>query len=974
MLSVEAAGPALPRGPRWRPWRWFRGKGSGAFDLLSVGAVLTLAGLGVLNLYAVGGRSLALHQLQTVVVGLVLFAVFWTIGPRVLPVVGWTSYATAVLCLVAVPFVGVLAFGARRWLTLGSLTFQPSELAKLGLLLVLSMVLTWSRPAWQRFLLAMAVAAVPITLTVLEPDLSTASLLVALTLAMLVLGRVPMRFLVPLVGAAALAAPLAVTLVRPYQLERLHAFTSGSQSRFGSGWAVHQAHIALASGGLFGRVRDPMHGLLAAYLPNRETDFALASLVEQWGLVAGALAVLAAATLVWRLAVASRVPRVPAGGLVCGGLAFLIGIETLVSMGGNLGLLPVAGVPFPILSYGGTAVVAHLAALGIALGARREGAKLRLSTMPRPQSARPRVVRLAAVSLVGLLVAFTGYGWHLQHSDGATLRALGQQQMTRCFSLPAPRGMITDRHGTPLAVDVGTDRVIATPALVRDDARSLERLSALSGRPVSRLHARLTAAPADALTATVMRLPKVKARRVAAAKLPGVFVVPVPRRIYPTGSLLGPILGFVGVATPSELARTPGLLASDYVGRAGIEQQYDAILRGKDGEQCLYVDPPGVPVALGSYTPPVPGANLRLTLDLGLQRTLTAKLEAALGAEAGSRRAVAGAVAMNPKNGQVLAMASVPSYNNNLFGPPINNAALQRALHAPGSPMLEHATQSVGPPGSTFKLVVASADMRHQVLNPALIIPTGASYTLYGHTFHNWSNLWPMNLVQAIAWSNDVYFYKLAWALGSHQVIRTARMLGVGQPTGIDLPGENAGYLGTPRSVPKIGGTWYAGSTVLLGIGQGYLDVTPLQDARWTAAVSTGSLVTPRLGLAAVTAHGRYAKLPSAAPRRLPFAGKLGPVRNGMRAAVTGGLATILSGLNDVGAKTGTAQDPSAPGRTDDWMTAAAPMSNPHIVVTAMVQGTGEGAVTAGPVAEQALAYYFHHRAAITATARHRIP
>src|SRR5262249_45692732 len=152
---------------RRRPWRWFRGKRSGAFDLLSVLAVLTLAALGVLNLYAVGGRTLAIHQLATVIVGLVLFAAFWVIGPRVLTVTGWSAYVAAVLALIAVPFVGSLPFGARRWLTIGSLTFQPSELAKLGLLLALSMVLTWRRPPWQRFLLAMALAAVPITLVIL---------------------------------------------------------------------------------------------------------------------------------------------------------------------------------------------------------------------------------------------------------------------------------------------------------------------------------------------------------------------------------------------------------------------------------------------------------------------------------------------------------------------------------------------------------------------------------------------------------------------------------------------------------------------------------------------------------------------------------------------------------------------------------------------------------------------------------------
>ena len=173
----------------------------------------------------------------------------------------------------------------------------------------------------------------------------------------------------------------------------------------------------------------------------------------------------------------------------------------------------------------------------------------------------------------------------------------------------------------------------------------------------------------------------------------------------------------------------------------------------------------------------------------------------------------------------------------------------------------------------------------------------------------------PMNLVQSIAISNDVYFYKLAVALGPEAVIDTARALGVGQRTGIDLPGESAGYLGTPDSVQAKGGTWYGGSTVILGIGQGELQVTPLQNARWTAAVATGNLVTPRLGLAIGTRRrARTPRCPRRAATPLPFAAALGPVREGMRAAVTGGTAVRLADLPvPVGAKTGTAQDGGLP-------------------------------------------------------------
>ncbi len=319
----------------------------------------------------------------------------------------------------------------------------------------------------------------------------------------------------------------------------------------------------------------------------------------------------------------------------------------------------------------------------------------------------------------------------------------------------------------------------------------------------------------------------------------------------------------------------------------------------------------------------MPGRTLRLSLDLPLQLHLMRSLSAAL--RSGSAPADLGsAVVMSPRSGQVLAMASAPSYNSNVFTPPVRDAALSRLFRRPGHPMLEHATQAVAPPGSTFKLVVAAADAVHPVVSPHEIVPTGGSWTLDGHTFHNWSALPPQDLPQAIAMSNDVYFYKLAWALGPGVIARVAHQLGVGRRTGIDLPGEYPGFLGTPRSE---GRQWYPGSTVLMGIGQGYTSVTPLQDAVWTSAVATGSVVVPHFAMTyGRRHHGTALKWP--APRRLPFAAKLGPVRDGMRQVVTNGTALALRDLPvPAGGKTGTAEDPTAPGAgTDSWMSAVAPL------------------------------------------------
>jgi cell division protein FtsI/penicillin-binding protein 2/cell division protein FtsW (lipid II flippase) len=953
---------------------------SGVFDLLAVVAAMVLVGLGLANLKVIGEPALATRQGIIAAGGLLALAVFWRFRARYLTALGWLTYGAAVLLLVAVLRIGRSANGATRWISIGSYTFQPTELAKLGLLLVLAAVLGSNRPAWQRFTLALLLAVPPVGLTLLQPDLSSTALLVVLTASMLLIGRVPARFLVPLAAAAAVSAPLMIGLLRPYQLQRLGTFLVGAhQSPTGSGWAVLQARIALASGGLTGRSGDPLHGLRAQYLPERETDLALASLVEQWGLLAGAAAVLAVIVLVWRLALASRVPRTSPAALVGGGLAILLGLETVVSVGANLGLLPLAGVPFPLLSFGGTTLFVHLAAIGVVLCVRRDGARRRLWAPPTRRNPRPRLVRLAALGLSLLLVWFGVYGWRLQRTEGAALQVAGEDQMTRCFLLPATRGAITDRHDVPLAVNAadagrGVDQVLVVPALLLRRPADVDRLAGLLGRPGKDLRTQLRAAPSTTLSLKVAAVPRRVGAAVTAAGIPGVEVVVEPRRTYPTRALLGPVLGFTGVATPADEKRWPGLPPGEIVGRAGLEQEYDAVLRGIDGRQCVYVDPTGVPVALAERRAPVPGADLRLSIDLGLQRQLDARLAAAVRAQPRPRGMIGGAVAMDARSGQVLAIASTPSFDNNLYGPPINGRALTAASSAPGSPMLEHVTQAVAPPGSTFKLVVAAANQAHPVLGPHQVVPTGGAFTYGGHTFHNWEPMGPMDLVRSIAISNDVFFYKLALALGPHVVTRTARALGVGQPTGIDLPGESAGYLGTPESVKARGGTWYGGSTVILGIGQGELQVSPLQNARWAAAVATGRLVTPRLGLAIGTDRGTrtavYTALPAPPATRLPFAAALGPVRDGMRAAVTSGTATRLAGLPvPVGAKTGTAQDGGLrDGNYDNWISAVAPVHAPQIVMTAMVQGPGTGGNSATAVVAAALGAYLQHQPGILAT------
>ncbi len=942
-----------------------------SLDPVLVAAILVLATLGVLNLVAVGDGSLALHQTVSVFVGLVVMVWAWRTPHRWWPWLGRAAYGLALLLLLGVAAHGVEAYGAKRWLDIGSFVLQPSELAELGLVLLLAEVM--SHREWRerrRVALAVTLTALPVGLTLLEPDLSTSALLCLIGGAALVLGRIRWRVIGGLVLGAVLLLPLGLHLLRPYQLQRLHAFVAGASGAGGS-FTLEQSHIAIASGGLLGIGHSTIAQLLSSYLPARETDLAFASLIEQFGMVAGVAALMAVVLLVWRLASAAASARTPQVALISGVMAVLVGGEVVLSVGGNLGYLPLAGVPIPFLAYGGTVTIAHLAAFGVILGGRLDTERRRLWRVAPRWRQRPRLARTTAAGLALSLLALAGLTYRMQVLDSTQAHQAALSEVTRWIPLTPERGVIVDRHGTVLAADPAADQVVAVPQLVPTDR--ISQLAQLLGQSREELNKEMAQPTRGSwVVALAPALPMVRATMLQAASVPGVIVEPTLGRQYPYGSLLGPILGYTGVETPQQQKSLGYLPAGAQLGQAGLEAEYDAVLRGHYGSQAILVNAQGVPVGWGPTIPAVNGGALVTTLDLPLQQLATQLLQKAIaGGYPGSQRGDLGSVViMDPQNGQVLAMASWPAYNDQIFESPRNSAAILTTLSEPGSPLLEHATQTAMPPGSNFKLVVSSADVYHNAIPPSEVIPTGASFTYDGHTYNNWESLPPQNLPQAIAWSNDVYFYKLAVALGADNLISTAQTMGVGQPTGIDLPGESPGYLGTPSTVAKLGETWYPGSTVIMGIGQGYVTATPIQDAVWTAEVGTGQKVTPSLGLAKGTGSGTsVTAVKAAAPKPLPWAAELGPVRAGLRLAVTQGTADMLNSLNvDAGGKTGTAQDPTAPnGGPDAWFTAMAPMSDPQVVVSMLVRGGGEGYYTDQPAVQELLKYYFANQQQITA-------
>ncbi|MGW5076153.1 FtsW/RodA/SpoVE family cell cycle protein [Rhodococcus sp. NPDC004095] len=925
------------------------------FDPWLVAAAVVLVVLGLLNLLSTGMTSYALRHAAFAVVG--LGAMWVTSRMRVdrLRRFGWILYAATVLLLVAVPLVGVATKGAQRWLDLGVFTVQPSELAKLALILVPAAILAGGYTLG-RFAGVLITASVPIGLVALQPDLSTAVVLVAIVMLMLILARVPLLPLAPLFALGVASIPLAVLFLRPYQLERIHVFLSNSADPQGSGWAAWQADIAIGSGGLWGLWRQPQYALRAEYLPESEHDLAFASLVYGWGLVAGLAVVIASSIIVWRATVAARTARTREAALVAAGVGGLFGVHAVVSIAQSLSLLPHTGMPIPLFSYGGTAAVIGFVEIGLVLAVRRDGVARPLWASQPRRRRLPRGVSVGAVTVIASLVAMTGVAWHLQSDRGAEFRQMSDGQLMRCIRLPAERGQILDRNGVPLAVNV-PEYTVSVVARMFDDNNAEVRgeLAALLGITPDQLADTLRAAGGE-VEAVLARVGPERAQAIVDAHVPWVLVYPTGRRQYPQAATLATVLGYVGVADAEDMQTWPQLALGSRVGKAGLEKQYDALLRGIDGSQCVYVDPSGQPVATAARVDPVRGHDLRLHLDSAMQQVATDALAAAVRSSGGDLGA---AVVMDARTGAVLTMASVPGYDNNVYGPPVDAAALAAQTQMPGpGRMLNHAFQSVAPPGSTFKIVVASANAKYDVVPPDQKLAGGASYTYGGHTFANWQPMGPNSLIGAIQWSDNVYFYQLGERLGPERMAATADELGVGRPSGLDMPGEAEGFLGTPESVAAIGGTWYPGSTLLMGIGQGTVTASPVQVARWTAGITTGATVTPQL--AASYGEGEGWPIPTAEPHRLSFADKLGPVRAGMRASAAAGTAGQLASLPvPAAAKTGTAEDPSAPGEgLNAWFSAVLPADAPEVVVSVLVRGGGFGSATAGPVVKKLLELY----------------
>jgi penicillin-binding protein 2 len=462
---------------------------------------------------------------------------------------------------------------------------------------------------------------------------------------------------------------------------------------------------------------------------------------------------------------------------------------------------------------------------------------------------------------------------------------------------------------------------------------------------------------------------------------PGMRVIVEPTRQYPTGALLSHVLGYVGPLSAEEYRELgdAGYLYQDFVGKTGVEFTYERILRGSLGKRLVEVDSRGREVEKIDERRAVDGSNLVLTIDAELQKKVAEVLQQYAGESQN-----AAATVMDVRTGEILAMVSLPSYDNNIFSASsVSSQDLAALVEAPGKPLVNHDLSEQYPPGSTFKTIVGAAALQEGIATPGTVINSRGYITVENefdpnvvYVYPDWSALGALDFYRGIAMSSNVYFYYLAGGksdegfrgLGEEKVAQYARAFGLGEATGIDLPGESTGLV--PDSGWKestIGEPWTLGDTYNFGIGQGYVAATPLQILLAVSGIANdGKLFRPHVLKEIRDSHGNM--LDSYEPevnRKLPIdSGNLQVLRQGMRQSVTDGVARNAAVSNvAVAGKTGTAEfGPKLDNgkyATHGWFVGFAPYDNPQIAVVVFVQ-RGSGGDDASPAAARIMDFYFN--------------
>jgi penicillin-binding protein 2 len=581
-----------------------------------------------------------------------------------------------------------------------------------------------------------------------------------------------------------------------------------------------------------------------------------------------------------------------------------------------------------------------------------------------------RITALRVVISVIFVLLLGGF-WFFQVFQHAKFREMAENNHQRTLPLRAPRGVMFDRHGEVLV----ENRASFNISIMREHSRDLDR--------TMRLLAKVTGADEAAMRETVERhrrepsyrpvivvqdatlaqVAAVTARRLD-FELPDVVVQQVSTRRYPANALGAHLLGYVGEASEQQVAN--GAVASGTVmGQSGLERTYNQILMGSDGARRVVVNSVGREIRTLDEEAPTEGKRMQLTLDASMQRA----------AEEGFRTTGywGSAVVLEPASGDVLTLVSLPAYDPNAFAAGIDKATWQRLNADELRPLQNRAIQGRYSPGSTFKVVMATAALEEGVITPETKIFCAGGGTFYGRFFqclghHGW-----MDVRHALEKSCNTFFYTVGNQLGVDRIHDWSEKLGLATKSGVDLPNEVESIIpSTAWKQQRTGERWYPGETISVAIGQGQVSVTPMSMAVMMASVARGQRVTPRL-VKATSNGGTWEQVQNpvaAAPVTLK-PDTVSAVHDGLWMAVNGAGTAVRAKIagRDVAGKTGTAQVISLQGkqrargtgkdlRDHGWFVFMVPKDNPELAGVIFAEHSEHGYLAA-PIARHIIETYY---------------
>ena len=592
----------------------------------------------------------------------------------------------------------------------------------------------------------------------------------------------------------------------------------------------------------------------------------------------------------------------------------------------------------------------------------------------------PEIQKAFLAANILIVVAFSlifSRLWYLQILNGEYFKGLSENNRIRIQEIAAPRGTLFDRNGVPLVNSFPSFDV----SIYRQDVPDMKALIPVLTRVLSldplRLRARLEGARGIPPHQPLKIKTDIPRRELAAVEtrrmdLPGVVVNVVIRRNYPYKNLASHLIGYLGEVSEHELGMEEFVnhKLGYLVGKYGIEQKFELELMGESGGRQIEVNALGQKIRVLGQVEPSPGNSVHLTLDLELQK-------AAEKAMAGKQGAV---VVMNPQNGDILAMASKPDFDPNLFARGISPDNWKSILDNPARPLQNRAIQGQYPPGSIFKILVAMAGLEEKLITPETTFQCTGSYPFGNREYQCWKKEGhgQVNLRKALVESCDIYFYQLGMRLGVNRIAKYASAAGLGTPTGFPLGLEKTGLVPTSSwKMKRFGVPWQGGENLSIAIGQGYYLATPLQIACTLSALfNGGKYYQPRIvqGVRAPDGEVRREYPPLVLRNILISPETIEFVREALWEAVhspagTGGRAKV-EGFNIAG-KTGTSQviqrkegkPEPIPAELQDhaWFACFAPAFSPEIVVVVLVEHGGGGGSAAAPLAKKVLETY-HRR------------